>query len=131
MKNVRRLLYAVCAWMCCKATTVNAASKDMTDAGVYGEMGNSADFIFYQQPDGAASIGSGIPNSGLYGFYRGLVACVPFIFIFSITIGGFLYAICRKNKGIQRFALFVLILGIPVFCIVFIFGFGFLCGMFS
>lgn len=63
----------------------------------------------------------------VYGLIRGWA---PIIAIVSFIVGGLVFALSRYNKGARRFALFGLMIGVPIFMAVIVFGLGILNDVF-
>lgn len=68
---------------------------------------------------------------GVYYGYRIVADLAPYLIVFSILIGVFVYACSRKNKILRKWALTWLIILIPVALILFRFGVGILFGIFT
>lgn len=68
-------------------------------------------------------------DEGLLKIHYVIRRICPFIGIFSFTIGGFIYILARKNKGLRRFALGGLCFGLPILCIIIVVGSGVLFGV--
>lgn len=54
----------------------------------------------------------------------------PYVMILSVIIGCVMAVLARRNKKLQRFAIFTLCVGVPLLVLVVIFGYGFLCSLF-
>lgn len=66
----------------------------------------------------------------IYGLYQTLCKYMPHVMVLSIVFGILLFILARRNKSLRRFGLYGLCIGIPVCALIFIFGFGTMCGIF-
>lgn len=114
-----------------KTTSVFAeVLQKETGDDVYTNMQNSsAESAFYDLTSSAQG-GSVDWTMRLYTFHSGLSSIGPFAMIFSFAAGCLIIILARKNKGLRRFALFGLCIGVPAICIIFIYGLGALLGIF-
>ena len=97
-------------------------------------MNENLENIYYSALEKAESGGVGFkgltPEEQIYlrfyNFYTLVRSLCPMIIGFSLGIGILVFALARKNKGIRRFALTFFIIGLPVVCLLFVFGIGIL-----
>lgn len=59
-----------------------------------------------------------------YNRYGSLKAMAPGIAVVSIFLGGIIFIFSKKNKPRQRFALYGLIIGVPLLLLVLVYGIG-------
>lgn len=59
-----------------------------------------------------------------YNRYGSLQAMAPGIAVLSIFVGGILFIFSTNNKPLRRFALYGLIIGVPIFLIILVYGVG-------
>lgn len=59
-----------------------------------------------------------------YRFYKLMRDSMVFLILFCELLGTVIFTVSRKNKKFQRFALFGLMIGIPVMIVLFVFGVG-------
>lgn len=72
-----------------------------------------------------------VGESGIiYRIYKSLCGYMPYVMVLSIVFGILVFILARKNKGLRRFGFYGLCIGIPLCVLIFIFGFGAMCGMF-
>lgn len=132
-KNIIALLLMVSCLLFYSGMGCNAAVKDATKSAgkdsnkVYQNMGG--DDFFFNTIENATN-GSGTVGTTLYDFYCVVKYVAPYIIIFSFLFGVIIVVLCRKNKGLRRFGLLGLMLGIPLSCIIGVLGFGYFCSMF-
>lgn len=59
-----------------------------------------------------------------YNRYGSLRTMAPLVSVMSIVLGGIIFVFSKKNKPRKRFALYGLIIGIPILMIVLVYGIG-------
>lgn len=65
-----------------------------------------------------------------YRVYAGIKSWAPVIAISSIGAGLLILIFSRYNKGMRRFGLYGLVMGVPLVLLVIVYGVGFLNGIF-
>lgn len=65
-----------------------------------------------------------------YALYVRIKYLAPYIGVVSVSVGGIVFLLSKYNKGLRRFALYGLIIGVPCILIFIIFGYGILADMF-
>ena len=65
-----------------------------------------------------------------YGVYAQIKYMAPYIGVASVAIGWIIFFLSKYNKGLRRFALYGLIMGIPLLLIFIIYGYGILADIF-
>ena len=69
-------------------------------------------------------------NGIVYRAYKALCGYMPYVMVLSIVFGILVFILAKKNKGLRRFGLYGLCIGIPLCALIFVFGFGAVSGIF-
>lgn len=103
---------------------------------IYDEYSSKIDSEYYSLFDDVENAGKDDRElserllDGYYQFYAGIKSWAPVIAISSIGAGLLILIFSRYNKGLRRFGLYGLVIGVPLVLLVIVYGVGFLNGIF-